>query len=320
MAPKVGRSSEERTDTTATSPRAVSVAMLKGGVGKSTIGINLARELAEHNPGDVLLVDLDPNGHTTVNLGFDDAYRGDVNLGDVILDGGDATPEDLIRPTEYGIDLLPSSDSLENVEGELESAVQGDARVRKNVVEPFLGEEYEYIILDSPAYPGMLNNNSLVASQNLVIPVPPGAESVGGFRRTKERLIDPLREFMDVDVLALVPNMLGSRLDQRTQDRVLLERLNSEPSLAKRLPPFARISESEFEAIDDGEIQAPVPGIRNRDAFSNGLEAHQPLRDYDPENDQLRHLQTLAQIVAHGGIDDLPTDAREQSAKSIWRD
>lgn len=322
MAPKAGSSTEERTDTKATSPRAVSVSMLKGGVGKSTLAINITRELAEQHPGDVLLIDLDPNGHTTVNLGFDDAYRADTNLGDVLLDGDDgrASPAEIIQTTDFGFDILPSSNTLESVENDLKNAFQGSARVKKHVVDPLLGDEYEYVVTDSPAYPGHLNNNSLAASQNLIIPIPPGAESVGGFRRTKSRLIDQIREYMDVNVLALVPNMLGGRLDQQTKDRVLLERLNSKPSLAKRLPPFARISESEFEAIDDGEVTPPVPGIRNRDAFSNGLEARKPLRDFDPNNDQLRHLETLADVVSYGGINELPARVREESAKSIWRD
>jgi ATPases involved in chromosome partitioning len=54
--------------------RALSVCMLKGGVGKSTIAVNLARQLAAHDH-DVLLIDLDPNGHASVGLGFDDQYH-----------------------------------------------------------------------------------------------------------------------------------------------------------------------------------------------------------------------------------------------------
>src|SRR6056297_841657 len=102
---------------TATEPRAVDVVILKGGVGKSTISMNLARQLADQHR--VLFADLDPNGHATNGLGFEDAYQSDINIGDVVLDQGDATLDDLIRQTEFGFDLLPSSYTLEDVENDL---------------------------------------------------------------------------------------------------------------------------------------------------------------------------------------------------------
>lgn len=55
--------------TTTGAPRAVAVNVLKGGFGKSTTAINLARELAERNDR-ALLIDLDDNGHTTFNLNY----------------------------------------------------------------------------------------------------------------------------------------------------------------------------------------------------------------------------------------------------------
>ncbi len=226
----------------------------------------------------------------------------------MILDG-DATPHDLIQPTDYEFDLLPSSNTLEDVEKDLAGAMQGSARVKSNIVDPLLGEEYEYIVFDCPAYPGMLNNNALVATGNVMIPIEPGSSAIGGYKRTMERLIEPAREYIDVDVLAVIPNKLSDRIDQQTEDRELLENLNTATyevnpgqPLQDAVPEFARITASEFESIDSGEMTAPKPGIRHRSALSRSLQHNQPLQDYESESDQIEHYEELAEIVAAGGI------------------
>lgn len=282
---------------TNTNPRAVSVSILKGGVGKSTIAVNLTDRLAARG-NDVLFIDLDPNGHASMGLGFKEVYRdGDEDIGDVLLDDGDAAPADVIHSTEFGFDVVPSSKGLEKVEDRLRNSMFSDVRLRRDMVEPLLDEGiYDYVVTDSPAYRGKLADNALVATQNILIPLTPGNESLAGFERTLERQIKPIRKQIGLDILSVVPNRISNRIDQRNSDRILIEDLNE--NFGEFVPKFARIDPETFDRIDDGELdELPKPGIRDRRAFTKAFGENMPLAHYDPNNDQVAHLDTLAATV-----------------------
>lgn len=207
----------------------------------------------------------------------------------------------MIYDTGHELDILPSSEDLEQVEREIivGDVFQPSMVLKRSVVDPLLGDEYDYIVCDSPAYRSKLTDNALVATANLILPLAPGNKAMSGLERTIERQIGPLRKHIDVDVLALVPNMLSGRIDQQTQDRQLLERMNSHDSLQDRIPNFARVTD--WEAVDAGESR-PLPGIRDRTSITKAYGERVPLLDYDPDCDQLGCFEELAQIVEVGQV------------------
>ena len=268
------------------SPSAHSVAILKGGVGKSTIAVNLTERLAARGH-EVLFVDLDPNGHATKGLGLRDAYNSDDHLGDVLLD--DTELSDVIQPTDYGFDVLPSNDALERVEQDIKhgNVLNPYTRFKKKVVEPLLGEQYDHIITDSPAYRGLLSDMALVGTGSIIIPLIATSEAYAGFEQTVEKQVSELHREIGLDITAIVPNDFDS---SNRNEHELIEDLNDD--FADKLPPFASLDMLET---------SPGPGIRHRIAFSRAYDAGQPLAYYDPDNDQLERLDQIAAMIEQDG-------------------
>ena len=285
-------------------PRAISTIMLKGGTTKSTITANTAEALgrAEH---DVLAVDTDPNGHLSTNLGFEEQYsNSDLDLGDVILSGGSAAPHDLIYSTDLGFDLLPASATLESVESRLKDEMQPSLCLKQRLVEPLLGQHYDFILFDTHSSRNMLTNNAVVAAPNLVLPLIPEHGINNGLTRTQERIIQPLQEKLDLQILALVPNKLSQRIDHQNEDRHLIERVCRSDALSAYLPSFAYLSPETLDAIDRGEFDGslPKPGLRKDADLNDSFKEEQTLGAFNPKNSQLEAFDELAEIIIRGEV------------------
>jgi chromosome partitioning protein len=284
-------------------PRAVAVNLLKGGSGKTTTAINLARELAHRNDR-ALVVDLDDNGHMTLNLGYEEVYASsdaeDNHAKNVIVDGDD--PREYIVPVADGLDLFPAHEDLETVQSALKEATMGTMRLDQNLVDPLLGDEYDYVVVDCPANRGKLNDNAMYATGNIVLPLRPENGYESGLTNTMNRLVKEAREYFELNILAVVPTDLRARIDYETRDRSLLEKLNALGNADAIVPNFARITDDDWQAIDAGDYDGALPGIRHRSAIDEAHDAGEPLRDYDPECDQLPYYGELAAIAETGEV------------------
>lgn len=138
----------------------------KGGVGKTTSTINVARYLAELGKR-VLLVDLDPQGNASSGLGIN-ARQMSKNLYHAMV-GGLPVQEIILQTETDNFHVIPAAQDLAGAEIEMVHLEGREYRLQNVLrqIKPY----YDYILIDSPPSLGLLTINGLVASDEVVIPV-----------------------------------------------------------------------------------------------------------------------------------------------------
>ena len=147
--------------------KVLTIANLKGGVGKTVTTIHASYLLATEHGKKVLLVDNDQQGNCSQFFGvygYDKPSMTDVMKRRV-------TAEEVIQHTEYeGLDIIPANLSL----AEAEKAVLMDSvtpqQVRLKEILRQVKEDYDYVLIDNAPSLGMCVINSLATSDYLIIP------------------------------------------------------------------------------------------------------------------------------------------------------
>ena len=219
------------------------VANQKGGVGKTTLTLAIASDVARRG-GRALIVDADPQANATDTIAGDDFDADDApTLYDAFVSGDDGAAAGAIRSTTWpGVDLVPGD--IQVARYDEHSGIGSEQRIRTALADV---SGYDLILIDCPRALGPLTTAALTASTQVLVVAEPTKDSLKGVGMLMETTAAVRKHYNPTLVVAgVVLNRFGrtkARSIRAEQLRAALGGQVWEPPLPE-WSAVARISEA----------------------------------------------------------------------------
>jgi chromosome partitioning protein len=221
--------------------RVIAVCSQKGGVGKSSLTVNIGVGLARLGK-KVLIVDADPQSDASASLGFRDMDESEETLSELIVKTlvDEELPDDLfIRQQEEGVDVLPSNIGLAGVEVQMVNIMSREFVLKQILAN--VRDDYEIILIDNMPSLGMLTVNSLAVADEVLIPVEASYLPIKGLQQLL-KTVGKVRKQINpkLQIGGIVFNMVDSRTREHRENMELLrDSYGSRLNIFETVIPFS---------------------------------------------------------------------------------
>ncbi|MFM6452045.1 MAG: ParA family protein [Planktothrix sp.] len=245
-----------------TQTKVISLFNQAGGVGKTTITLNLGYHLAQRG-NKILLVDLDPQASLTLFMGLD-PHSLEKTVFDAIVN-----EEPLFIQKEiHRMDLAPTNINLSVAEIQLVNMDFRELRL-KDALEP-IRENYDFILIDCPPSLGLLSYISLVAATHVLVPIETHYKAFEGTNLLLQTVARVRKKGnRSLQIAGFVPSRYAAT---NSQDKRTLNAI-----------------QEQFSTV--ATVYEPIPRLT---AFVDASEQQVPLAVYDARNGVVKILDRLA--------------------------
>ena len=199
----------------------------KGGVGKTTTSVNLAAWFGQFNK-NVLVVDLDTQGHIQYGFGFDKPFKYGIHK--AFEDKRDLN--EIIYETDFkNIYLLPA-----DINYPINKIKQDNRQLSRLIRKSKLKDIFDICIIDTPPTSDILLSNALAVSNYAIVPVKTeflGLIGVGQFLKIFYATASKVNP--KLELLGILPTMYNKSMKEHHQ---LIDLVRKKVGSQRVLPPI----------------------------------------------------------------------------------
>jgi len=193
--------------------KVITIAIQKGGVGKTTITANLGAGLGLRGYR-TLMIDTDPQASLSEYFGVDTDDDSLPILGDLLVARPIRRVQDVIIKTKFeNLSLVPTNINLEEARFRMESDSTEGARYLEKVVNT-MRNDFDVILIDANPSFSILFINSLVAADSVIVPVGLQKMALNSLKKIQQTISKVQEKIKPIQVLGIV----GTLYDGRTKD------------------------------------------------------------------------------------------------------